>query len=195
VRALARLILALAVATGGVALAPRVAGAETAPNAADYEVKSAYLLNFARFVEWPVTAFADTTSALRIGFIGSSPLDPGFVRELESRKIHDRPVQVLWPNGPGEITSCHVVFVQHDAGPRIDEVLAGTRDRPILTVGDTTRFAARGGVIEFYLEDDNVRFEINTAAARRAGLVVSSRLLSLARLTPPAADRPTGSAP
>jgi len=58
---------------------------------------------------------------------------------------------------------------------------------PILTVGETPGFAERGGVIRLVLEDNKVRFEVNVDAAHQAGLTISSRLLTLARIIQQAA--------
>jgi hypothetical protein len=60
---------------------------------------------------------------------------------------------------------------------------------PILTIGDAPGFARRGGIINFMLEDNKVRFEVNVEAAKHAVLNISSRLLALAKITTqPAAD-------
>ena len=60
----------------------------------------------------------------------------------------------------------------------IFESLAGAN---VLTVGESEGFAKQGGVIGFVMEKDQVRFEINTGAARQAGLKIDLRLLKLAK--------------
>ena len=59
---------------------------------------------------------------------------------------------------------------------------------PILTIGETPGFAARGGIINLTLEDNKVRFEVNIGAAKQANLNISSRLLALAKIVPQGAD-------
>jgi len=52
----------------------------------------------------------------------------------------------------------------------------------VLTVGEGEAFAHAGGVIAFVIENRRVRFDINQTAADSAGLQLSSKLLSVARL-------------
>ena len=66
--------------------------------------------------------------------------------------------------------------------PHLAEIIEAMRGANVLLVGDTSGFAAYGGTIEFTLENDSVRFAINTDAVDRSGLKFSSKLLSLAKL-------------
>jgi hypothetical protein len=65
---------------------------------------------------------------------------------------------------------------------RVDEIIQALKNAPALTVAETAGFAKRGGIINFILQDSKVGFEANVDAARQAGLNISSRLLSLARI-------------
>lgn len=181
-RSFARAVILPAVILVG-SLASTLACAEKTPgSAAEYEVKAAYLLNFARFVEWPGGAFESDVSEIRIGIMGPGPLDRQVELGMEERLVSGRPVRVMWLKGPEAVASCHIVFVPHSA-VNPERILAATAGKPILTVGESDSFAVRGGVIQLYLDDQVVHFEINRAAAERNGLKISSRLLSLARLT------------
>jgi hypothetical protein len=174
--------------------ATRACAKETPESAAESEVKSAYLLNFARFVDWPDSAFKSDASEIRIGIVGPAPLDPRVEFGMEERVIRGRPIRVIRLEGPDAVTSCHIVFVP-GAAVLPEGILAATAGKPVLTVGESDSFAARGGVIQLYVEGEVVHFEINRAAAERNGLKISSRLLSLARLTPVATGPATGTAP
>ena len=64
---------------------------------------------------------------------------------------------------------------------RTQRDLPGTLRRlGILTVGESDEFAQHGGVIGFIIQDETVRFVVNAEARDRAGLRISSRMLSLA---------------
>jgi hypothetical protein len=179
---------------GCLTMVSRAAAEKIPGSAAEYEVKAAYLLNFARFVEWPDSAFENDTSEIRVGVLGPGQPDRKVELGMEERSIRGRPIRVVWLEGLDAVTSCHIVFVP-GAAVHPKGILAATAGKPILTVGENDSFAARGGVIQLYLEDQVVRFEINRAAAERNGLKISSRLLSLARLTQVATGRATGTAP
>ena len=178
----------------GLAIVTRAAAGEIPGGAAEREVKAAYLLNFARFVEWPDSAFESETSDIIVGFVGPGEPDRKIELGMEARSIRGRPIRVIWLDGIDAVPSCHIVFVPRTA-VHPEAILAAAAGRPILTVGESDSFAARGGVIQLYLEDQVVRFEINRMAAERNGLKISSRLLSLARLTPAATERGTGTSP
>lgn len=173
----------------------RAAAEPAAGIAAEYEVKSAYLLNFARFVEWPEGAFESEASEIRIGIVGPGPLDRQVELGMEERLVVGRPVRVMWLGDTEAVALCHIVFVPSTRAAVLDRILVATAGKPVLTVGESHSFAARGGVIQLYIEDQTVRFEINRAAAERNGLKISSRLLSLARLTPSGTGGSVGTSP
>ncbi len=75
-----------------------------------------------------------------------------------------------------------MVFVSATENRNYADIFGSLRGANTLVVGETRNFAAAGGSIEFLLEDNRVRFAINTDAADRAGLKLSSKLLSLARI-------------
>jgi hypothetical protein len=138
--------------------------------------------------------FESDTSEIRVGILGPGPLDRQVEHGMEERAVRGRPIRVIWLKDPALAASCHLVFVP-GAAVNPEGILAATAGKPILTVGESDSFATRGGVIRLFLEDEVVRFEINRTAAERNGLKISSRLLSLARLTKSPADRATGTTP
>jgi hypothetical protein len=77
---------------------------------------------------------------------------------------------------------CRIVFITRFAEMEPEVVINSLGATSILTVGETAGFAANGGMVNFTGEQSRVRFEINEAAARRAGLKISSKLLRLAEL-------------
>ena len=79
------------------------------------------------------------------------------------------------------LKSCRVLFISSSVGSRLPSILRAAHARSMLTVGDAERFAAHGGIIELVLHADRVGFEINVDSARKAGLTISSKLLSLAK--------------
>ena len=76
-----------------------------------------------------------------------------------------------------DLVAYHVVFIPASAEEQIGTILEALGDSPTLTVGETDGFATRGGVMNFVIVKNKVRFEINMQAADRAGLKISSQLL------------------
>jgi hypothetical protein len=143
----------------------------------EYEVKAAFLYNFLTFVEWP--ARARQGEVLRVCVMAEPPVYNAF-RELEGQSAAGRKLTVLHPASTEDLGSCHVLFIGRRSERKLAQVIKALEGSGALTVGDTAGFAGQGVIINFYLEDNKVRFEVNAAAARRAGLTISSKLLKLA---------------
>jgi hypothetical protein len=161
---------------------PYSAAAQTAP---EYDVKAAFLYNFTKFVDWPAAAFPDATS-LKVCLLGEDP----FGRSLQAvagEPVENRKLVIVRADAPPKPGGCQVLFISRSEREKLPQILAALKDSPVLTVGDTKGFVDQGVIINFTLEGSKVRFEINTDAADKAGLKVSSKLLQLARRIVPAA--------
>jgi hypothetical protein len=147
----------------------------------EYEVKAAFLLNFARFVEWPAEAFADASAPLVIGIVGANDLAEVLPRVVASQTAQGRPIEVRHLQPSDDVGVCQVLFVGRSVDDSAESVLKSARNRPLLTVGETDTFNALGGIIRFLLIDKSVRFDVHSRAATDAGLKISSKLLAVAR--------------
>jgi hypothetical protein len=152
--------------------------ADDAPS--EYQVKAAFLLNFARFVEWPATAFSTASEPFVIGIVGMDPFGGAMDQVVSGKTVNGRPIAVRRVSDPAALRACHVVFFATSDPRRLNEIAGPATSPGILTVGEAEGFAERGGMINFVVENNHVRFEINPAAASRAGLKISSKLLQLA---------------
>lgn len=147
----------------------------------EHDVKAAFLLNFARFVEWPPKAFPTPTAPLLIGIVGDNPFGDVLERTLEHQTVQGRPIVFRHIPDGEELSRCHVLFVSRSLENQYDKILERLQGLPVVTVGETENFVREGGVIGFAVVDDIVRFDINTRAAGTAGLKFSSKLLAVAR--------------
>jgi hypothetical protein len=148
----------------------------------EYQLKAAFLFNFAKFIDWPTSSFASPRSDFSICILGVDPFGRAMEDLLQDKTIADRHVSVERLHQVAEARRCQMVFVSASEKSRVREVLDGMKGTNALVVGETDGFASAGGAIQFAIEDNRVRFLINTDAADRAGLKVSSKLLSLARV-------------
>ena len=147
------------------------------------KLKAAFLFNFAKFVEWPPTAFAATNSPITIGILGENPFGGDLEAIIRDKTINNRTIVIKPMLSITEATNCQMLFISASVKSKIPEMISGLGAATILTVGDTDRFTERGGMINFVKEGNKIRFEINDVAAKRAGLKISSKLLSLASRT------------
>jgi hypothetical protein len=159
-----------------------VATATHADSATEYQVKAAFLFNFAKFVEWPVEAFPGVDAPLQICVLGQDPFGHEFEEMIADKTVTGHRIEVIHPSGVPQAKACQVLFVASSEKQQVREILHGLREASVLSVGETPGFAKMGGIINFVLDDGRVRFEINVKAAERAHLKISARLLTVAKL-------------
>jgi hypothetical protein len=148
--------------------------------AGEYQVKAAFLYNFAKFVEWPPGSFANGTTPLRICVLGQDPFGEALHNVADDKLVNGRKLVVDAVADAAAARSCHILFIAASKKAEMKQILENLRGADVLTVGDTKGFTKLGGMINFVLEDNRVRFEVNKAAAEQTGLKISSKLLSIA---------------
>ena len=143
----------------------------------EYQIQAAYVSKFLRFVQWP----DGRGETFLVGVVGATEFQHA-MDALDGFPVGDHTVRIRHVEAVEALEGLHVLVVgPSPSNEQADRYLRVARDRPILTVGDATDFAQAGGIIQFVVVEDTVRFEINLDAAERVGLKLSSRLLRLAR--------------
>ncbi len=148
----------------------------------EYEIKAAFLYNFAKFIEWPEEMFADTDSPFIFGILGDDPFGQVLEQTIGSKFIQGRSLEIVRFKQYEEIKYCHILFINFSEYGHIKEIFKHIDLLGILTIGDEEGFAEQGGIINFYMEDDKVCLCINPNAAERARLKISSKLLNVAQI-------------
>jgi len=156
----------------------------------EYDVKAAFLLNFARLVEWPAATFPSSDAPLVLAVLADEDVEDSIERGVYGKAVGGHPVHVVRISRSEDVAGSHIVFVSSDDRDRNRSVVEAALGKSVLTVGEARDFARDGGIINFFIEDHRVRFTINRQAAESAGLRISSRLLRLARVVPAEDGRP-----
>lgn len=146
----------------------------------EYQVKAAYLYNFSRFVEWPSQPGNDRKDAFAICVLGKDPFGPALDAALAGEVRAGQNLTARRVSNLQDALTCRILFISDSEEDRLKEILTAMNKASVLTVSDIPRFSERGGMIEFVLKDDKVRFDVNLASAMDAGLTVSSDLLKVA---------------
>jgi hypothetical protein len=164
----------------------------------EYQVKAAFLYNFIKFVDWPEEKLADSNEPIVIGIIGKNPFGDAF-EAIKDKSVKDRKVVITYLKGLDElkksgqtddaklhpqieaIRKCHLLFICQSEKENLKETMNLVKGYSILTVGDTQGFLESGGIVNFVVEANKVRFEIGISAAKRAKLQIRSQLLRLAK--------------
>lgn len=156
-------------------------GADAGPSL-ESRVKAAFVLNFVQFTRWPEESLGKKEDPLVIGVLDPDRLEGMLEKTVEDRVVQGRKLEVRHFAKPEQVRGCHVLVVGDNPPEGLSKLLGELRNQSVLTIGEQTDFMEAGGVIRFFIEDRKVRFEINTAAAERAKLQISSKLLKLAKV-------------
>ncbi len=143
----------------------------------EYRIKAAFLYNFTSFVTWPEDPAGDPGFTLCV--LGDDPFG-NLLDKLAGKSVNGRQLVIRRLVNPALLNQCKLVFFSVTSNDQTGDALALLQDLPILTVSDIRGFTELGGIIEFRVIANKVRFDINLGAAEAAGLTISSKLLSLA---------------
>ncbi len=147
----------------------------------EYQVKAAFLVKFAGFIEWPPTAFKSPADPLIICVMGRNPFGHQLESLVEGKDIDGRAFALRAITDARDAIACHILFVSSSERLRFRSILDLLKNTSVLPVGDTNDFLAEGGVINLRLDGGKVRIEIDARAAKAKNLRISSRLLELAQ--------------
>jgi YfiR/HmsC-like len=150
----------------------------SAAGPSEYQVKAVFLFNFAQFVAWPAQAFGAADAPFSICILGEDPFGADLDATVRGENVQGHPFVVRRYRNPGDIEStCHIVFIGASQLTQLENIVKSLGDRAILTVSDIDQSAERGTMIQFASEHNRLRLRINVAAAKAAGLTISSKLL------------------
>jgi hypothetical protein len=148
----------------------------------EYQVKAAFLYNFSKFVEWPARTFKSDTEPVRICVLGQNPFGTSLGSAMSGKTVLGRTLVVVEISNASEATDCQILFIATSERRRLRSIFGELRKLGVLTVGEMDGFAAKGGMVNFKLEDGRVRLEINVEVAGQAQLRISSKVLNLAQI-------------
>ena len=152
------------------------------PQAA-YNLKAVFLYSFGRYIEWPANSFQSPKDAFVIGVLGEDPFGGTLDQIARSKQIQGRPIVVQRFETLDNYKSCHILFMSKTTPTeQQQDTIRRLQDRAVLLVGETPGFIDWGGTVNFYLDQDTVRFELNLSATKQQGLEIDAKLLNLAKI-------------
>ncbi len=147
----------------------------------EYQLKAAFLFNFARYVTWPESAFSGADGVFVLGVLGADPFGHRLDEAIDGREVQGRRVVARRFENPADAGAAQVLYVGISDPIALRQALAALARRPVLTVSDTEGFLAAGGMIELRTEDRRLRFDVNVDVAQQVSLRPSAQLLKLAK--------------
>ncbi|HUE35853.1 MAG TPA: YfiR family protein [Candidatus Acidoferrum sp.] len=155
----------------------------------EYDVKAAFLYNFGKFVDWPANAFTSPDAPMIIGVYGENPFHDHLADIVRGKSIRGH-VVVVEPVTFNTLQNCQILFISASEQKNLTTIVRKLDGASVLTVTENSDPFASGVMINFVMQNDQIRFEINDAAARQAGLKISSKLLVLATKTKVSRETP-----
>lgn len=149
----------------------------------EYEVKAAYIYYFAKFVDYPPTAFSAKSAPITIGIVGNDEFGALLANIVKDKTIQEHPIQVRLLKWPGDFRACHMVFIGASEQKWFRQIVESLQARPVLTITEVEDDSQAKGIMNLFVERGKVQFEVNIADAEKARLRISSKLLRLARET------------
>jgi hypothetical protein len=146
----------------------------------EYQVKAAFVVNFASFVEWPAEAFRGPQDAFTICVLGRDPFGHWLEGLAQGKVVDGRAFVVRHVNDAPQVSGCQILFLSASERLRFRSILQDLKGCSVLTVGDTNDFLAAGGVIALRMDEGKIRIQIHAEGAKERNLRISAHLLSLA---------------
>lgn len=146
----------------------------------EYAVKATYLYKLAPFVNWPPRTFTAPNAPFQICIVGDDPFDDYLEKAIAGHGLGSHPFAVRRMDKLEPGTECQIAFIGRLSGQSVADALAAVEGKPVLTVTDSNAGDDSGSIMQFVIEHGRVRFDIDTSAAARNHLAISSKLLNLA---------------
>ena len=143
----------------------------------EHEMKAAFIYNFTVFTEWPPGALGPSAPLA----VCASPGNPLWTAlgGFKGKPVNGHPLALR--STAGSVRGCHVLVLDRADRDRWPQWKRDLERGPVLTVTDDVVIGRDGAVITVLNQDRRMAFDIDVGAARGARLVLSSKLLRLAR--------------
>ncbi len=152
-----------------------------APVPLEYQIKATFLYTIAKFIEWPPGKL-EGNGPIGIGVFGKDPFGGELDRQIQGKSVDGRRIEVRRLTGIEQAPRQHILFIAAGEKKRLGAIFSALTGGGVLTVGDSDHFAEQGGMVNLVMKGNSVSLEINTGAAERGQIKISSKLLKLARV-------------
>ncbi len=145
----------------------------------EYEVKAAFIYNFAKFIEWPEHAISSENDSLKLCIIGDNPFGTVF-KKIEGKQVKNKKFIIEHIKSVSSIKECNMLYISKSEGKNLASIINFANNYNVLTISDEAGFEEKGVIINMFISEEMIRFNVNIDAAQKAGLKISAKLLKLA---------------
>lgn len=145
-------------------------------DAQNEKFKALFMYNFTKYIEWPA---ASRSGEFVIGVLGNSALTDELKTIASKQKVGSQNIVVKTFSSVDEIDNCHIIYIPPSKSTQLAAVIAKIGTKPILIISDKNGLAAQGSGINYIMDGDKLKYEVNRGSIEKKGMVVSSALLAL----------------
>ena len=132
-------------------------------------------------MEWPNAAQQNDT--IVIGIYENDPFGIILEKTMIGRKANSKDWKIIRTSSVSQLKKCHIVFFSEIQKYELTKILNQLKYKPILTIGDEILdFCELGGTINFTPQFSEYQFEINNDVAKSSNIIISHKLLQLAKI-------------
>lgn len=146
-------------------------------------LKALWIGKFTYFIEWPSTS--SNSQVFTIATLQNKSFHEQMTVLLSKHSLCGKPVKTVWLKQFSDTIDYQVLVLPEMKTEELNSIVEKTKNKPILLIGDTGNYAQSGVHINFYIEDQYIKFEINETSIQNSGFFVSYRLLNIARIVEP----------
>ena len=146
----------------------------------EYQIKAVYLFNFGKFIRWPVSESQANRGSFSICVLGQDPFGESLDSTIAGEAIDGKSLVAKRAAKLEDAAGCRILYISASESNQLNRILGALTGTPVLTVSDIPEFTTHGGMIQFVVKENKVRFEVNLSAAEKSGLVLNSQLLKVA---------------
>lgn len=144
------------------------------------DIQAAFLVRFCSYVKWPEGSFSSSDAPVVIGIIGKDPFGSRLDKVARSFKVNGRSVEIRRFKDISSVDQVHILFISSSEASQLEEITREMENRPVLLVSNIHGFLASSGMVNFVMMDNKICFNISRTNTQKAGLTISSKLLSVA---------------
>lgn len=149
------------------------------PDSKIEDLKAAFIYNFTKYIKWPIP---NINNSFKIGVLGDSPVIASLQKLASKKLVDNQPIEIIYFEAFQDLKFCHILFISESENKNFADILAALGENATLTISDSPDFSERGIMINFFIQDEMVKFEMNPTRVENAGLKASSQLQKLARI-------------
>ncbi len=144
-------------------------------------VLAALTLNIARFTTWPELIFKESENTFNLCIYGDNVVQQSF-SNISNKQVNKRSIHIINISRLRKLNQCHLIYISELERNKLTPLLLELKDKPILTIGESSDFLQTGGMISLETVNGKIQLTINLPTVKQSGLIISSRLLNLATI-------------